>query len=70
MASDGSDVTMDEARARWATHTRHVLTREARAALRGARWLVEDGTPVLKGAGLTLAFVRFNQGVVAEARWA
>ena len=67
--ADASSVTMEEARNHWSMHTRHVLTKDARDALRGAEWCMEGATPVMKGKGLSLVFKRRGKGVFAEARW-
>ena len=66
-------VSGPEARKHWATHTRHLVTKEARAALCNGRgkWRAVNGYPVLEGVhdheGYILKFYKDVYGnTVAE----
>lgn len=56
--------TMEEAKRRWAEHTRHVLTQEQRRDFRDKYWAFDGDYPAVFGDTLVIHFYKNECGYV------
>lgn len=55
--------SLEEAQARWKTHTQKLLTQGQKQDFRGKQWKLIDGYPAVVGKTLTIYFYKNDDGM-------